>query len=252
MELKSTPLQRLQNEALDRLAAVRSPDKGTAVANAIERRNAIEAADSEVMDMKFWEMENARRVKVGTPWIRAMLRAGLLEDGAECWGFEDGEAAWQRFREHLLKVAETSVVHWYSGPEVRPSFRFFFVEDRGLEGAWNEQLRESFGKMRDGAPGGEVLPKGIRTNCFLVADEAVIKSVAAQTPYEPRYRDDLEMSLDILEEDPVAYIRAVDLDYVAPAASADTNGVVEKMADDEMADFKREATVALSRHTAMS
>ena len=259
LELKSTPLQKLLYEALDQLATVRSPDEVTAVGNAIERKNAIEVAESEAMDVKVWEMEKSRRLKVGTPWMRAMLRAGLLEDGAECWGFvvfrtgcyyqgEAGEAAWQRFREYLRKVAETSVMHWYSGPELRPSLRVFFVEDKELEGASDVQLRERFGKMRDGTSGGEVLPKGIRTNCFLVADEPIIKSKAAQTPYEPRYWDSLEMSFDILDEDPVVYIRAVDPDYVTIAALANTDAVVvRKDGEDEMADFRGEATVALPR-----
>lgn len=46
--------------------------------------------------------------------------------------------------------------------------------------------------MRDRA-GAEHLPKGIRTNCFLVADEPVIKDEAARAPYIPEYTDDLEM-----------------------------------------------------------
>ncbi|KAL2127963.1 hypothetical protein VTI74DRAFT_9915 [Chaetomium olivicolor] len=263
-----TPLEKLQNEAVDQLWAIRSAEEVAAVMNAINRRNAIEAIEMEAMEEKWREFERARRLKVGTPWIRAMLRAGLLEDGAECWGFvvfrtgcyhgEDGEAAWQ------------------SGPELRPSLRVFFVEDKELESASNEQLRTRFRKMRDGAARGEQLPKGIRTNCFLVADEPVIKSEAAQALYTPRYKDDSEISVEILEEDLVVYIRAVDPDYVAPTtpvertiedradevpdgrttrtssssssvAPADINAVVVREGEDEMADFKGEAIVALLR-----
>ncbi|KAK4119593.1 hypothetical protein N657DRAFT_650082, partial [Parathielavia appendiculata] len=175
---KPTPLEKLYNEALARLCAWR-------------------------------EHEKARIVKVGTPWIRKMLEAGLLEEGAEYWGFvvfrtgcyhgEENEALWQRFRDHLLKVAETSVLHWYSGPELWPSLRIVFVEDKELKGASNEQLRIWFRKMRDRAGGEQHLPKGIRTKCFLVADEAVIRSEAAQTPYTPRckYMDVPEFGVEI-------------------------------------------------------
>lgn len=279
-----TPLEKLQNEAVNQIWAVRSAAETAALVNAINRRRAMEAIEIEAREEKWREFERARRLKVGTSWIRRMLQAGLLEDGAQCWGFvvfrtgcyhgEEGEAAWQRFRDYLLKVAEISVLHWNSGPELRPSLRVFFVEDKELDNASNEQLRARFGKMRDGG-GGEHLPKGIRTNCFLVADEPVIKSEAAQTPYTPWYTDDLEMSVEIPEEDPVVYIRAVDPDYVAPTAPAerttedradevpgdrttptsrnsssvapaDTN-VVAKWVEEEMADFKGEATVALPR-----
>ncbi|KAK4127536.1 hypothetical protein N657DRAFT_678129 [Parathielavia appendiculata] len=284
---KPTPLEKLYNEALARLCAVRSPEETTAFANALKRDSELAMADSEANEMKWREHEKARIVKVGTPWIRKMLEAGLLEDGAECWGFvvfrtgcyhgEENEALWQRFRDHLLKVAETSVLHWYSGPELWPSLRIVFVEDKELEGASNEQLRIWFRKMRDRAGGEQHLPKGIRTNCFLVADEAVIKSEAAQTPYTPRckYMDVPEFGVEILDEDPVVYIRAVDPDYVSPGNPAppaertkeDTADKVPgtptssnslsaapaymiamaKQVEEEMADFKGEATVALPR-----
>jgi hypothetical protein len=282
-----TPLEKLYNEALARLCAVRSPEETTAVTNAMKRERELAMADLEANEMKWREHKKARMVKVGTPWIRRMLEAGLLEDGAECWGFvvfrtgcyhgAENEASWQTFRDHLLKVAKTSVLHWYSGPELRPSLRIVFVEDKELDGASNEQLRIWFRKMRDGAGGEQHLPKGIRTNCFLVADEAVIKSEAAQTPYTPRcsYMDVPEFGVEILDEDPVVYIRAVDPDYVSPGnpaapaegTQADTADkapgtptssnsssaapaymiAMAKQVEEEMADFKGEATVALPR-----
>ncbi|KAH6842453.1 hypothetical protein B0I37DRAFT_381962 [Chaetomium sp. MPI-CAGE-AT-0009] len=278
-----TPLEKLRNEAMNQLWAIRSAEEITAVLNASNRRLAIEVIEDEATAEKWREFERARRLKVGTPWIRKMLRDGLLEGGADCWGFalfrtgcyhgEEGEAAWQRFRDYLPKVAATSVLHWNSGPELRLSLRVFFMEDKELEGASNEQLRARFREMRDEI-GGEHLPKGIRTNCFLVADEPVIKSEAAQAPYTPRYMDDSLMGVEILDDDPVVYIRAVDPDYVASTAPvertteggagevpgdratptssnspsvspADTNVTTEE--EDEMADFKGEATVALPR-----
>jgi hypothetical protein len=124
-------------------------------------------------------------------------------------------------------------------------FRAVFVEDKDeLDGASNEQLRARFRQMRehDGERGGR-LSKGIRTNCFLVADSAAIESEAAQTPYEPRYVDDLDASVHIRDDDPVVYIRAVDPDWEAPAA--DEEG--KEKSEDDMAGFKGEVTLALPR-----
>lgn len=104
------------------------------------------------------------------------------------------------------------MLHWDSGPLHWPKFRAIFVEDEDLEGSSNAQLRARFRKMRDG-DGGERLPRGIRTNCLLVADQAVIESEVAKAPYIVRYRVNMPPSVDILPEDPVVYIRAVDPDY---------------------------------------
>jgi hypothetical protein len=149
-----------------------------------------------------------------------MVLDGLFEDGAECWGFvvfrtgcydgDEGEAAWQKFREHFNKVTEASVLHWNSGLVLWSTFRAVFVEDKEeLDSASNEQLRARFRKMRDGDRGEHLLPRGIRTGCFLVADRAVIENEATRTPYVPRYADDLKASVRMRPEDPVVYIRAV-------------------------------------------
>lgn len=81
-----TPLEKLLNEAVDRLSAVR-PAEITSIMNARKRQNAIEAVEMDAVEMKWRDLERARRPKVGTPWIRRMLQAGLPEDSAECWGF---------------------------------------------------------------------------------------------------------------------------------------------------------------------
>jgi hypothetical protein len=192
-----TPLKRLHDEAKGQLWDIRSAEETIAVRNAGNRRYAIETIEMEARHEKWRESERARRLEIGTFWIRQLLQDGLLKDGADCWGFvvfrtgcyhgEEGETAWQRFRDYLPKVAATSVLHWNSGPELRPTLRVFFVENKELENASNEQLRARFRKMRDGS-GDEHLPTGIRTNCFLVADELVIKSEAAQAPYVPELR----------------------------------------------------------------
>ena len=249
-----SPTEVLCDEAQRALMKLDGEDDRTARLNAVRREFAPRAARLDGLRRQWQEVNRANRLKTGTPWMKAMIQDGLLEGGAECWGFvvfrtgcygsEEGEAAWQKFRQHFEKVAQTSVLHWNSGPQLWPTFRAVFVEDgEGLDGASDEQLRSRFKTMRDGE-GGDHLPKGMRTNCFLVADRAVIESEAVQTPYVPRYTDDIESTVRILPEDPVVYIRAIDPDYVVPV-----QGAMKKEEtwgdDEEMRDFKGEATVAL-------
>jgi hypothetical protein len=226
-----SPLELLLDEAQRRLNSVRGEEEKAAVLIAMKRQQAIDDAELEVSRRRWQEHDRAYRLQHGTGWIRVMLRNGLLADGVECWGFvvfrtgcygsEEGEAAWRRFRDHFDKVAQTSVLHYNSGPELWPTFRTVFVDDdEALEGASDELLCARFRGMRDG-DGGKHLPKGIRTSCFLVADRAVIESEAATTAYVPRYSDDIEASVHILEEDPVVYIRAVNPDFEARAGAAE-------------------------------
>ncbi|KAK3937494.1 hypothetical protein QBC46DRAFT_392626 [Diplogelasinospora grovesii] len=280
-----SPMKALQDEAERQLRVAAGEEEKAALLNAVKRQFAIDNAKQDAW-LQYWrEQDAARRLRSGTPWIKHMLENGLLEDSAECWGFvifrtgcyngEEGEAAWRKFREYFAKAAETSVLHWNSGPLLWPKFRAVFVEDKEeLDDASNEQLRARFRKMRDG-DGGEHLTKGIRTSCFLVADRAAIESEAAKMLYVAEYDDDLFASVYIRPEDPVAYVRAVDPDYEAPAAAAEekkkeggkdeaegdeagTSDKAEPAAtaeakkeaekeDDEMAGFKGEATVALPR-----
>jgi hypothetical protein len=101
----------------------------------------------------------ARRLKSGTGFIERMLEHRLLEDGAECWSFvvfrtgcydgEVGELAWQKFCEHFDKVAQVSVLHWNSGPELWPTFRAIFFEDKEeRDGVLDDDLRAMFRQMR--------------------------------------------------------------------------------------------------------
>jgi hypothetical protein len=182
----------------------------------------------------------------------------MREHGEECWGFVifrtcyRDEGAWQKFREYFAKVAETSVLHYNSGPLLWPSFRAVFVEDKALNGASNEELRMKFRKMRST----EQLPKGIRTTCFLVADPAVIEDPAAKMPYAPRYRFDLQATLDIRPEDPMVFIRAVDPDYEVEddATSLDDKGdevqtkqPAEEHGGNDLDGFKGEARLILPK-----
>lgn len=234
-----SPLELLHDEAANEVWKITGEEEKMAMSNALKRRFAIEKAESDVMYRQWEEYEAAKRLKEGTPWIKHMVKNGLFENGKECWGFvifrtgcydgEEGEAAWQRFREYFAKAAETNVLHWNSGPLLWPKFRAFFVEDKELDGASNEELRARFRKMRDGE-GNEDFPKGIRTNCFLVADMAIIESEAAKAPYLIRYN--LAPSVDILPEDPVVYIRAVDPDYETPTEAANEKENSKKVEDE--------------------
>jgi len=238
-----SPLQVLCNEAW---SAVIDPQEWTAHGNAYKSERAAENTRLDEMYRQEQELLRTRRLEQGTPWMKDMLRDGLLE-GAECWGFvvfrtgcydEEGESLWQTFRQHLEKVAQTSILHWNGGPELWPTFGPVFIEDAALEGASDEQLRSRFRAMRDE----EHWPKGMRTNCFLVADKAIIESETAQAPYVPRYRDIIQAEVNIRDDDPVVWIHAVDPDYPLKGAKAKEEawGLVEAMGD-----FEGVATVAL-------
>jgi hypothetical protein len=70
------------------------------------------------------DLLRARRLKNGTGFIQRILEHGLLEDGAECYGFvvfrtgcydgEAGASAWRKFREHFDKVAQVSALEWWT------------------------------------------------------------------------------------------------------------------------------------------
>ncbi|KAK3324400.1 hypothetical protein B0T19DRAFT_229633 [Cercophora scortea] len=247
--MQPSPLQALQNKATDAMYEARSEDEKKAAYSAFKIWSALEKIESNKQREIWRQHAAARRLETGTHWMKTTAK-GLEEDGAECWGFvvfrtgcygtsEDGDAAWQRFRDYFDKLAKASVLHWNSGPLLWPKFRAVFVEDQALDGASNKQLRERFREMRNGRNGGDYLPNGIRTSCFLVADRAVIKSEAAQAPYVPRYVGSVGQ-VHIRPEDPVVYIRAIDPDY-----GVEEKPDVEEHA--EMAGFQGEATVALPR-----
>jgi hypothetical protein len=262
----------LREEAQRQIILVAEEKEKTVLINATKRRLAIDNAELNDIRQRWLESDRAKRLKNGTPWMIRMLRNGLLEDGVECWGFvvfrtgcyggEEGEASWRKFRTYFEKVAEVSVLHWNSGPLLWPAFRVVFVEDKELDGASNEKLRAIFKEMRD-LGNDERLPNGIRTSCFLVADREVIESEAVKTPYIARYVDDMEASVHILAEDPVVYICVVDPDYQVPLIRREKVGnqgggprinrsdelvaTTKEELDSEMVDFKGESTVALPR-----
>ncbi|KAK3687973.1 hypothetical protein B0T22DRAFT_458391 [Podospora appendiculata] len=247
--MEPSPLQALQNKAIEAIHQARGEDEKKAGISASKIWTALDKIESDKQYESWRQARAARRLKAGTRWMKTILQ-GLEEEGAECWGFvvfrtgcygagEEGDAAWQRFRDYFDKLAKATVLHWNSGPLLWPKFRAVFVEDEALDSASNEQLRERFREMRDGRNGGDHLPKGIRTSCFLVADRATIKSEAAQAPYVPRYSSNVGQ-IHIMPEDPVVYIRAVDPDY----------GVKERPDAEEhveMTGFQGKATVALPR-----
>ncbi|KAK3687972.1 hypothetical protein B0T22DRAFT_141942 [Podospora appendiculata] len=243
--IEPSPLQALQNEAEEALHKARGDDEKKAQLNASARWTALYKIESDNKDEIWRQHDAARRLKTGTAWMRDMAK-GLEKDGAECWGFvvfrtgcyeagEEGNAAWQRFRDYFDKLAQATVLHWNSGSLLWPKFRTIFVEDKTLDRASNEQLREEFRKMRDNRS----LPTGIRTSCFLVADRVAIQSEVAQAPYLPPYVGNLG-EIHIKPEDPVVYLHAIDPNYGAKKESDEEQHA-------EMAGFKGEATVALPR-----
>ncbi|KAH8894261.1 hypothetical protein GQ53DRAFT_839891 [Thozetella sp. PMI_491] len=201
----------LRENAIVALNQASSEDTKQALQAAHSRLAAIQHAEDEAYKSRWAEHEGERRLREGTAWIRGMLKTGLLENGKDCWGFVvfrtgcyDDDAAWEHFQACFSQTGETAVMWFNLGPLIWPSFRAVFVSDPALNGASTEQLRERFKAMRDS---GE-LPKGIRTNCFLIADAAAINSEATTMTYEMRR-----------EPGPTVFIRAADPDYKPPLAS---------------------------------
>lgn len=255
-----SPLQALQNAAEEALDRDRGEAEKMARLNACRVWMAVDRARREEEDRQWREAAIERRVKKGNRWIRDVLeelqREGNEEEEEEegaggCWGFvvfrtgcygrgAEGEAAWRRFREYFDRIAEVSVLHWDGGPLLWPLFRAVFVEDdEELEGASDEQLRARFKRMREG---GQLLPNGIATNCFLVADAAMIESEAVGKMFLPAKVDDVG-TVKWMFDDPVVYIRAVDPDYHEDGQEAGK----EERDGGEMAGYRGEARVALPR-----
>ncbi|KAH8887927.1 hypothetical protein GQ53DRAFT_749574 [Thozetella sp. PMI_491] len=233
----------LQDQAWDALLGIASEDMKQADQAARMRLLAIERTINEEQKRLWKEREREQGLRQGTPWMKDMLAAGLLEDGADCWGYVvfrtgcyDDDAAWGRFQAYFYQAGEATVLHWNSGPLLWPSFRAIFVSDRKmLDGASTEQLRARFKAMRDS---GE-LPKGIRTNCFLIADATAIGSEAIGTPYEVLHG----------EPGPTVFVHAADPDYRHRLSETATGGAqdgnIEKV--DEMKGFTGEVTLALPK-----
>lgn len=253
-----SPLEELRDQATGVLRAAAGADAKKAILNAYERQNVIDQAEMDESQRRFDEWEAARRLERGTAWIKELIKNGLLD--AECWGFvifrtggygsEQGDEAWQRFREYFDCAAQATVLHWNSGPLLWPKFSALFVEREELSGASPERLRMEFKSMRDGDTGADQrLPKGIRTNCFLVADNEAIESDAIRTGFTVRD----ELAFEPQEDGPVLYLRAVHPDF-QPKDSSEAKAGVESISshvvheqDNGMAGFTGEVTVALPR-----
>lgn len=223
------PLRALRDNAIRLLQTAEDEETATARQNAGQRRRELEDAAVAESQRRFDEWNAAQRLDQGTPWIKLMLRNGLFdsEAGADYWGFVvfrtgaygvGEDALWRRFREYFDKAAEAMILHWNSGPLLWPQFHCVFVEGEELDGNSNEQLRERFRKMRDGdgQDGHFRLSKGIRTNCFLVVDQAAIESDAVKNGFVARNDYLAPPSINIRPDDPVVYIRAVNPDHKAP------------------------------------
>lgn len=215
---RSTQLEELRDQAAGALQRAAGEGEKTALLNAFNREVALNQALTEEADRHFEEWEASRRLQNGTPWIRDLVKNGLLD--AECWGFvvfrtagyrtEQDKEAWRRFREYFDTAAKATMSQFNSGPLLWPKFCPVFVEREELDGVSDEQLRIEFKRLRDGGTGANrQLPKGIRTSCFLVADRALIENDAVKIGFI--VRDLLDFSL--YEDDPAAYIRALQPDF---------------------------------------
>lgn len=214
-----TPLDALRDEASASLSAAAGPDEKAALMNALDRTTALERAETEAIQRDWDEWQRSERLRAGSPWARAMLRNGLLDDGAS-WGFvvfrtgsygggPAADEAWRRFRGYFDSAAEAMILHYNSGPLLWPKFRAVFVEREELEGATDEELRDEFRRMRR-----QELPKGMRTSCFLVADRSAIECEAATTGFIVRHDNgQVSPSVYIRPDDAVAYVRALDPDF---------------------------------------
>lgn len=251
-------LEELRDQATGALRAAEGEDTKRAIRNACDRQNAIDQAEMDENQRRFDEWEAARRLERGTAWIKDLIKNGFLD--ADCWGFvvfrtgcygsEQGDEAWRRFREYFDSAAKATVLHWNSGPLLWPKFSAVFVEREELNGASPEQLRMEFNRMRAGGTGADQrLPKGIRTNCFLMADKEAIESDAARAGFTVRD----ELAFEPQEDGPVLYIRAVHPDF-QPKDTSDAEAAVESISSPVvpeqargMAGFTGEVTVALPR-----
>ena len=103
--MNPSPTEVLFDEAQRALMKLDGEDEKTAWVNAAKREFAPHTAKLDEWRRQWQELDRANRLKTGTHWMKGMIRDGLLEGGAECWGFvvfrtgcygsEEGEAAWQ-------------------------------------------------------------------------------------------------------------------------------------------------------------
>lgn len=256
---QSSQLEQLRGQATGVLRGATSEDAKRAIMNACNRQNAIDQAEIDEVQRRWDEWEAARRLARGTAWINDLVKNGLLD--AECWGFvvfrtggygsQQGDEAWRRFREYFDNAAKATILHWNSGPLLWPKFSALFVEREELNAASHERLRMEFERMRDDdASADQQLPKGIRTSCFLVADNAAIESHAVKTGFIVRD----ELDFDPHEDEPAVYLRAVHPDFQLNKQSSKAEAGVESVSshgvpdqDDGMAGFTGEVTVVLPR-----
>lgn len=220
------------------------------------------------------------RRRTGTKWIRDMLQKGFDGGAHDCWGFvcfrtggysdgdgdgdgrakergsvEGSESAWEQFQKYYWQTAETVLLEWGSGDRLWPLFRTI-VSDTALDGASTDTLRARFKAMVEA---GEVR-KGIRKDCFLIADEAAISSDETKRPYVSNTGTN-NMALADLPA-PTVFVHAVHADYPdigpclsyvpvplpEPPSTGGEGGEGQGAAViDPMAGFTGEVTLALPR-----
>lgn len=179
--------------------------------------------------------ERAAKMRAGQPrWVRHMFDANL-----DRWGFvifrtaygEETEYNWVVFQSIYSLHTVTQLHHcWEKAANLISTHHPLPVSDPLLDGANVDTLRQRFKTMREQ---GEI-PKGIATDCFLVADQAALDDpyLTSKTPYKPKAPGDPDPWQSTIT------VRAINPDYEdsVPIAS-----------EGDLAGYKGEITIPLPK-----
>lgn len=244
-----------QSKAIATLRNVDVEEKEARTA-AIHRMIALDNALAEKTFNRY-QQDDQWKLEQGTPWIQEMLEKGLLQNEPECWGFvlfrigcygeRDGNtSAWMQFQDYFMTTGKKVMMQWHSGRLIWPAFRVIWVSDKArLDGATTDILRKRFEEMREAGD----IPRGISTNCFLVADESALMDEGIKTPYNY----ELLLAQSRLSW-PTVYLRAVDPRHNAsatlenkPESQSKFSGGEPRESDGELAGFTGEVKIALPK-----
>ncbi|KAF2111299.1 hypothetical protein BDV96DRAFT_582847 [Lophiotrema nucula] len=113
-------------------------------------------------------------------WIR-MLEQQFNTGEADKWGFAlfrtgfEERDGWKTLRKVIHERA-MSMIRTVGAQDIADRFAIHYVENDNLSGAGGKELRQHFTTLRD------KIPKGIRTDLFLSADNAVIAQAERGQP----------------------------------------------------------------------
>ncbi|KAK2595261.1 hypothetical protein QQS21_007048 [Conoideocrella luteorostrata] len=141
------------------------------------------------------------------PWGFVAFRAALYGDGDG----DGDEKKWLEFKDRVqrcLDVSFDNVVRQHRGHEyeqvakARKSFKLHWIEDKELNGATADSLRERYAEMKSKGD----TPPGMDYNMFLCASPEAVRSVlspdesALPTTRSFFWRDDAPFLLSVMEE----------------------------------------------------